>query len=484
MRPRGRSLLAGRDSHVKARATGALRAIVAPMSAPDLVIRSRRVAAKSALGPASVHVRNGKIERVGEWADVPQGGPVLDVGDAVIMPGVVDSHVHINEPGRTQWEGFETATRAAAAGGVTTLVDMPLNSIPPTTSVRGLLEKAEAAEGKCAVDLGLWGGAVSGNAAELRPMLEAGALGFKCFLIESGVPEFSHVTPAELRAAMTVLQGSDAPLLVHAELPGPIDDARRALESADPRRYSTYVESRPKEAEDQAVELLFDLCKELRARTHVVHLSSAGALGAMRRAGDLGLPMTAETTPHYLHFDAETIPSGSTQYKCAPPIRERDNRERLWSALREGLIRMVVSDHSPCPPEMKRLEAGSFDEAWGGISSLELALPVTWTEARQRGASISDLVGWMCHAPAKLAGLDRRKGALAPGLDADFVVWQPEAPFRVEPSKLRHRHKLTPYADEILHGMVEMTYLRGVKIYDRNEPAQKPIGGWIKRDDR
>jgi allantoinase len=454
------------------------------MSAPDLVIRSRRVAGTASIGPASVHIRNGRVERVGEFDDVPEGGPVIDAGNSVVMPGIVDSHVHINEPGRTEWEGFDTATRAAAAGGVTTLVDMPLNSIPPTTTVNNLLTKAEAAEGRLWVDVGLWGGAVSGNAKDLRPMIAEGALGFKCFLIESGVPEFSHVTAAELEEAMLELRGTAAPLLVHAELPGPIDDVKPELEGEDPTSYSTYVRSRPKSAEDRAIELLYTLCRSIRAATHVVHLSSSGALETMRRAMDEGLPMTAETTPHYLHFEAETVPRGATQYKCAPPIRDRENKEALWAALREGLIKMVVSDHSPCPPAMKRIEEGRFDEAWGGISSLEVALPVTWTEARSRGRSLDDLVEWMCRAPARLAGLDRRKGSLAPGFDADITVWSPEAPFSVDPARLHHRHKLTPYAGEVLHGTVEMTFLRGQLVYDKRGHQSKPTGRWIKRDDR
>jgi allantoinase len=454
------------------------------MSAPDLVLRSRRVAGPASIGPASVHIQGGRIERTSEFDDVPQGCPLIDTGELVIMPGLVDSHVHINEPGRTEWEGFDTATRAAAAGGVTTLVDMPLNSIPPTTTVRNLMEKAEATEGRIWVDVGLWGGAVSGNAADLRPMIAAGALGFKCFLIESGVPEFSHVSPAELEEAMRELRGTGAPLLVHAELPGPIEEAQKALAGADARSYSTYVRSRPRAAEDQAIDLLYGLSKTIGASIHVVHLSSSGALETMRRAEDGRLPMTAETTPHYLHFDAETVPSGATQFKCAPPIRERENREALWSALREGIIRMVVSDHSPCPPEMKRLDEGRFDEAWGGISSLQLSLPVTWTEAKKRGGSIHDIIQWMSRAPAALAGLNRRKGALAPGYDADIVVWDPEATFNVEPARLQHRHKVTPYAGEVLYGTVEMTFLRGQMIYDKKGLQSKPAGRWLKRDDR
>jgi len=447
----------------------------------DWVLRSTRVVTGGVVRPASVHVRGGVIAAVAEHADVPPGCPVHDVGDLAVMPGVVDAHVHINEPGRTEWEGFASATRAAAAGGVTTLVDMPLNSLPPTTTVVHLETKAAAAEGQCHVDVGLWGGAVPGNAGELRAMLDAGALGFKCFLVDSGVPEFGHLGEADLAAAMAALAETGAPLLAHAELPGPIEAAAAAVRGLDPRSYASWLLSRPREAEDQAIALLASLCRAHRARVHVVHLASSSALGIIAAARDEGLPFSAETTPHYLHFAAEEIPDGATPFKCAPPIRERDNREALWGALRRGLVEMVVSDHSPCSPALKKMEAGDFEAAWGGIAGLQLGLPVVWTGARARGASIADLAAWMCRAPAALAGLAGQKGEIAPGRDADLVVWDPDAAFQVEPTALHHRHPVTPYAGVALHGVVLETYLRGEKVVDRGAFTGEAKGRWLKR---
>ncbi|AUX45685.1 allantoinase [Sorangium cellulosum] len=450
--------------------------------APDLIVRGLRVLTGGTVRPASVHIRGGTIVDVAGHDDVPEGCPVVDTrAGAVVMPGLCDAHVHINEPGRTEWEGFETATRAAAAGGVTSLVDMPLNSIPPTTTVAHLEEKARAAEGRCRVDVGFWGGAVPGNAGELIPLLEAGALGFKCFMVDSGVAEFGHVAEADLREALAVLAGTGAPLLVHAELPGPIDAARAAIAGLDPRTYAAYLRSRPREAEDQAIALLASLCEATGATAHVVHLSSATALDILRRARDRGAALSAETTPHYLHFTAEQIPDGATPFKCAPPIRERENREALWAALTGGLIDLVVSDHSPCTPELKQLEAGDFDAAWGGISSLQLGLSIVWTDARRRGIPLERLPDWLCRGPARLAGL-RRKGEIRRGFDADLVIWDPEASFRVEPPLIEHRHKVTPYAGEELHGVVEATYLRGEKVYERGSFPGEARGRWLKRE--
>ena len=450
-------------------------------AAPEtLVLRSRRVVTGGAVRPAAVHVAGGVITAVTAWDDVPPGAPLVDAGDDVLMPGLVDSHVHINEPGRTEWEGFATATRAAAAGGVTTLVDMPLNSIPPTTTVEAFARKREAAAGQLWVDVGFWGGAVPGNAGELRRLVDAGVHGFKCFMVDSGVPEFGWVGEGDLRAAMREIADSGSVLLAHAELPGPIEAAHRATLGLDPCSYATYVRSRPREAEDQAVALLVDLCRETGARVHVVHLSSSGALDVLRRARDEGLPLTAETTPHYLHFTAEQIPDGATPYKCAPPIRERENREKLWTALGERLVSMVVSDHSPCTPELKKLEAGDFAAAWGGIASLQLGLPVIWTDARRRGHGLADLAEWMCAAPARLARLDR-KGSIAPGMDADLVIWDPDAEVSIAPAMIEHRHKVTPYAGETLHGAVRATYVRGRRVYHRGEHGERPEGGLLLR---
>ncbi len=449
---------------------------------PDLVIRGRRVVTPDAIGPAAMYIRDGVIAAVGGYDDVPAGAQLFDAGDHVVMPGLVDTHVHINEPGRTHWEGFETATRAAAAGGVTTLIEMPLNSIPTTTTGAAYQEKLIAAQGKLWVDVGFWGGVVPGNASEIRALADAGVFGFKCFLVPSGVDEFSYVKEADLRESLPVLAELGMTLLVHSELPGPIERASAAVSAeAAPNRYSTWLASRPRQAENEAIALLVRLAREFKARIHVVHLSSSDALPILRDAKRSGVRITVETCPHFLTFAAEEIPDGATQYKCAPPIRERENREMLWAALSEGLIDLVATDHSPCPPEMKCSGTGDFLKAWGGISSLQLSLPVMWTQLQKRGYSINHLVKWMCHAPAQLAGLAEQKGRIAAGYDADLVVWKPEESIRLEPSQLHHRHKLTPYAGQVLNGVVETTFVRGQKSYDHGEFFPTPVGAILQR---
>jgi allantoinase len=448
---------------------------------PDLLLTSQRVVTLEGIRPATVHVLNGKIERVGP-IEVQSGVAMIDCGDSVLMPGIVDTHVHVNEPGRTEWEGFATATRAAAAGGVTTLMDMPLNSVPATTAPDALRAKLEAAAGQCRVDVGFWGGVVPGNADELAGLLAEGVLGFKAFLTPSGVEEFQHVESSDLRAAMPELARLGAVLLAHAELPGPIAGASGVWADGSPAEYGRYLRSRPAVAEVEAVELLIRLCRETDCRIHIVHVSSAETLPLLRRAREEGLPVTAETCPHYLTFAAEEIPDGAVAFKCTPPIRSRENRERLWEALREGVIDVVATDHSPCPPEMKKIEAGDFREAWGGISSLQLALPVVWTGARERGFTVADLARWMCAAPARLAGLEGRKGAIEPGYDADLVSWDPEASFEVDAGRLHHRHKLTPYSGRILYGVVRRTLLRSETIYDNGQFPGPPSGRLLKRE--
>jgi len=398
---------------------------------------------------------------------------------------LVDTHVHINEPGRTEWEGFATATRAAAAGGVTTLIEMPLNSIPATTSVAAFKTKLAAAAGKLSVDTGFWGGVVPGNSQELRGLWEAGCFGFKCFLVDSGVKEFASVGETDLRSALPVLAKIGVPLLAHSELPGPIDDAaKRRVANASRNSYQTWLDSRPRAAENDAIELLLRLGSEFGARIHIVHLSSTDAIPRIQKAKATGQPLSVETCPHYLTFSSEEVPEGATQFKCAPPIRERDNREHLWDGLREGTIDMIATDHSPCPPEMKRQETGDFLDAWGGIASLQLSLPAVWTEAKRRGFSLTHLAKWLCEAPARLAGLDHQKGAIAPGRDADLVIWNPEASFKVNPAQLHHRHKLTPYAESDLMGIVEATFLRGVKIFERGNFCRAPAGQVLLRGKR
>ncbi len=379
---------------------------------------------------------------------------------------------------------------------MTTLVDMPLNSIPATTTPEFLEAKTSAAQGHCWVDVGLWGGVVPGNTGQLRPLFEAGVLGFKCFLIHSGVEEFPHVAETDLHIALQELAALGTVLIVHAELPGPVEKALQAQaadQPSDPRRYSTFLRSRPREAENEAVALLIRLVRAVQLsratshsglRVHVVHHSSSDALPMLRQAREEGLPITAETCPHYLCFAAEEIPDGATEFKCCPPIRERENAEKLWAALGEGLIEMVVSDHSPCPPEMKLRDSGDFLRAWGGISSLQLRLSVMWTEARKRGYGLQNLVEWLCFRPARLVGLENRKGSIRVGYDADLVVWNPEATLRVDPPSLHHRHKLTPYAGQVLSGVVEATFLRGQKIYGCGQFGSGPVGALLKRESR
>lgn len=385
----------------------------------------------------------------------------MDAGDLMVMPGLVDTHVHINEPGRTDWEGFETGTRAAAAGGVTTILDMPLNSIPATTNVDALATKREAATGKTAVNVEFIGGVVPGNAADLEGLRDAGVRAFKCFLAPSGVDEFPAVGERDLRNALPVLERLGLPLMVHAE-----DPACLVSGHAGSRLYGDYLATRPVAAEHSAIKLLVRLMDRWPTPVHIVHLSSASSVELVRAAREKGLPLTVETCPHYLTFAAEEIPEGGTEYKCAPPIREAAERDALWRALIAGDIDFVASDHSPCPPEMKETN-GDFFSSWGGIASLQLSLAAVWTGARMRGVKPESLVDWMSAEPARLVGLHERKGALAPGYDADIVIWDPDAPFVVDAAALLHRNKVTPYAGRELFGKVSATYVGGRLIFGR-----------------
>jgi allantoinase len=443
--------------------------------------RSTRVVTPDGLRPAAVLVRAGRIVNVADWNDVPASAHLRDYGDYVLLPGLVDTHVHINEPGRTDWEGFRTATQAAAAGGVTTLVDMPLNCLPETISMEALGAKRAAAgslegglESQAWVDWMTWGGVVGnggvgGNEADLPGLIDAGVPGFKCFLVHSGIDGFAWADEAQLRKALAVLRGSGLPLLAHAELAGHIDRATAQINAhdsfADWRRYATYLASRPDEAELEAIKLLIGLAAVFDTQLHIVHLSTALALPALKQARQAGLKITVETCPQYLWFAAEDIPDGATELKCAPPIRHAANREALWQGLREGIIDMIATDHSPCPPEMKNRESGRFDHAWGGISSLGLALPVVWTGLSQRGGGLELLSKWLSSEPARLAGLTGRKGALAAGFDADIVVLEPDGEWTVTEEELRFRHKLSAYLGARLRGRVLETYLRGECIF-------------------
>ncbi len=439
---------------------------------------SRRVVFEDGVRAACVVVdtETGRIAEVREHGDVPAGAMVDDFGDDALLPGLVDTHVHLNEPGRTDWEGFETGTRAAAAGGVTTIVDMPLNCLPETTSVAALEAKRAAAAGKCWVDWLPWGGAVNGNAGELAALAAAGVPGYKCFLIYPGCEGFGLIDEVELRQAMPEIAKTGLPLLVHAELAGPCDAAAAALAADDWRRYSTYLASRPPGAELQAISLMTGLCREFDCRVHIVHLSTAQALPMLREAKAEGLQLTVETCPHYLYFAAETIADENTLLKCAPPIRSEANRKALWQGLREGVIDLIASDHSPCPPEMKGLAAGSFREAWGGIASLSLGLPVVWTLALANGFGLADVARWMSAQPARLAGVAARKGRIAAGFEADLVSFSPEDAFTVSANDLYFRHPISPYVDEPLRGMVRKTYVRGQLVFDEGEFCDWSVG--------
>jgi allantoinase len=434
----------------------------------DLVVRSRATQLPGGQAPAAVTIHRGRIVSIEPYEADLSAVEDVDLGELALLPGLVDSHVHVNEPGRTEWEGFATATRAAAAGGITTLIDMPLNSIPPVVDVEALRVKRAAAAGQVHVDVGFWGGAIPGNIGQLAALNQAGVFGFKCFTSPSGVDEFPPLPWPELPAVLAELARLDALLLVHAEDPDELDAAPPA--TAD---YPGFLASRPPAAEDSAIRRIAGLAAATGTRTHVLHLSSASALPIVARAKAAGVRLSAETCPHYLTLAAEDIPAGATEFKCCPPIRDRANAGALWRALADGTLDCVVSDHSPSPPQLK---SGGFDTAWGGITSLQLGLPVVWTHARSRGHSLADVVGWMSTAPAHLVGLHGRKGAIAPGHDADLVAFAPDDPVTVDPATLAHRHPTTPYAGAHLTGTVHQTWLRGHPV----DPAT-PKGKLLNR---
>ncbi len=437
---------------------------------------SKRIVTPQGTQSGVLLVEDERIRAICRVSEIPADAVIHDCGSDALLPGLVDTHVHINQPGRTEWEGFRTATQAAAAGGFTTLVDMPLNCLPETTTVAALEQKRGAAQRECFVDWAPWGGAVADNQQHILPLARAGVLGFKCFLIYPGCDGFTMIDQHQLEAALPSIAESGLPLLVHAELAGPIDAATKTLVGADWRRYATYLASRPDQAELEAIRLMIRLCRQYRFRLHIVHLSTALALEELHAARAEGLPITVETCPHYLHFAAEEIPDCATLLKCAPPIRSKDNKQKLWHGLRDGIIDMIVTDHSPCPPAMKQEDSGRFDLAWGGIASLSLALSVIHTECSQRGFTLDDIVRWMSAAPAVLAGMSHRAGALEAGRDANFVIFDTDDEFTVAADRLHYRHKVSPYLNETLRGAVKETYLRGEAIYREGSFALKPSG--------
>ncbi len=441
----------------------------------DLVVRSRRTVLPEGTRAASVAVTGPAVTAVHDYGARLDAGREVDLGDLALLPGLVDTHVHVNEPGRTEWEGFVTATRAAAAGGVTTVCDMPLNSRPPTVSVAALEEKRAAAAGKCWVDVAFWGGAVPGGEASLRPLHDAGVIGFKCFLLDSGVPEFPPLEVAELGSVLSTLAAVDALLIVHAE------DAAE-IKPASGRGFGAFVASRPPAAERRAIEKVISGAAATGARVHIVHLSAAECVAMIAGAKAAGIRLTAETCPHYLYFASEQVPDGATEFKCCPPVRDSVNREALWRGVEAGVIDCVVSDHSPCPPELKSFGSGDFGQAWGGIASLQLGLSAVWTVARRRGRTLDDVARWMATAPAALAGLPA-KGRLAVGCDADLVAFDPDTAYVVDPARLQHRHPVTPYAGRTLTGRVRQTWLRGTALLDAGSgaPDGEPVGRLLNR---
>ncbi|GAB3988648.1 allantoinase AllB [Spirosoma daeguense] len=444
---------------------------------PEFAIKGNRILTPEGIRKAVVLVTNGLITDI--RAEIPNQytAEVIDIQDNVLMPGIIDPHVHINEPGRTDWEGFDTATQAAIAGGLTTLVDMPLNSSPVTTSAKSFDEKLDATAGKLHTNCGFWGGLVPGNTNEIEPLVEKGILGFKAFLTHSGINDFPNVTEVDLRKAMPIIARQGLPLLVHCEL-----STDENLATGNPRSYQNYLTSRPKAWEDNAITMMIRLCEEFSCPTHIVHLSSANSLEIIAVAKQKGLPLTVETAQHYLFFNAEQIPDGQTQFKCAPPIREQANNDQLWTALREGLIDFVATDHSPAPPDLKQTKSGNFMTAWGGIASLQLALPILWTAARNRGCDVVDIARWLCEKPAHLAGLSHRKGRIAIGYDADLIVWNPDSSFVVKEADLYHRHKMTPYLNTDLFGKVEQTYLHGKRVFADGQLLKPNSGQLIRRN--
>jgi allantoinase len=442
---------------------------------PDLVLISRRLVTDGGERPGAVVVAGGRIVAVEDTTDptqLPDAATVTDVGDLAVLPGFVDAHVHVNEPGRTHWEGFATATRAAAAAGITTIVDMPLNSLPPTVDADALEQKRDAAAPQTSVDVAFWGGVVPGSETHLADLHDAGVMGFKAFTCDSGVPEYGCFVPDRLRDLAAQVAAVDATLIVHAEDPATVDAATAAVvaEDRDPRAYATWLDGRPAEAELRAIAALVDAARDTGARVHVLHLAAAGGADLVAAARADGVAITVETCPHYLTLAAEDAPDGAVAWKCAPPVRDRGNQDRLWAALADGTIDAIVSDHSPAPADLKAAVTGSFVEAWGGIASLQLGPSLVWTEARRRGHSLADLTRWMAAGPARVAGLTR-KGRLEVGADADLVVFDPDLAWTVDASTLYHRHPMSPYDGRQLTGRAVTTYLHGEVV------ASLPPGG-------
>jgi len=446
---------------------------------PDFALHSTQTLIGSELLDVTLIIKNGIITDIKEGKINTTDFLIEDVGDLIVMPGLIDSHVHINEPGRTEWEGFETITKAAIAGGVTTIVDMPLNSSPVTINAKTFQDKIQASQGKLYCNCGFWGGIVPANADKLEELIEAGVLGIKAFLTHSGIDEFPNVTVKDLRKGLATLAKYNIPLLAHAEL----DEMHPGIAAFEknPTNYMAYLNSRPKIWEDKAVEMMIALCEEFNCPVHIVHLSSADSLDQIKAVRNKGFPLTVETCPQYLYFCAEEIPDANTLFKCAPPIRERANNEKLWKALKDGSIDFIVTDHSPATPELKKIESGNLKEAWGGISSIQFSLPVVWTAAKKRGFIINEIAALMSEHVAKFIGFEKTKGQLKKGYDADIVVWDPNQKFTVKAADIHYRHKISPYVGEELSGVIKQTYVGGKKVFENGNFLSLPQGKILLR---
>lgn len=443
----------------------------------EIIVKGKRVLYQNSFQELSLLIKQGKIVSIHPFDFSKDNTEIFDAGDLAILPGIIDTHAHINEPGRTDWEGFVTATRSAAAGGITTIIDMPLNSIPATISLSALQEKRKYAKAGCIIDYAFWGGVVPNNFSELRPMIEDNIMGFKAFLCPSGVPEFEYVKEAELRQAMAFLAKENRPLIAHAEIESEI------LNTLPPTEYQSYLQQRPEKFELDAIKLLIKLCRETRCKTHIVHLSSGEALPLIKQAKKEGLPLTVETCPHYLFFHSEQITTGATLFKCAPPIREKENREKLWEGVKEGVIDFIVSDHSPCTPVLKLVKEGDFKKSWGGIAGLQFSLSVVWTEMEKRGMSLIQISRLMSQKTAKFIGIKSQKGEIKEGLDADLIFYNDKKEFEVTEDMILHRHAITPYLGFKLKGKVEKTFLRGKLIYNRGQFLHPPLGQEVIKND-
>ncbi len=446
----------------------------------DLAIYCKKTILPEGIREVTILITEGKIVEIIE-GKAPAGSAkkLVSAGESVLMPGLIDSHVHINEPGRTEWEGFESATKAAAAGGVTTLVDMPLNSTPVTTSAANFKKKLKAAEGNIYVNCGFWGGIVPDNSKDLDALIKAGVLGFKAFLANSGIDDFPNVSIAHLESVAKKISEEGLPLLVHAE----IEEKNKGQEehNLEPYSYQAFLRSRPHEWEDKAISTLIKVAEKYKLKTHIVHLSSSNSLASLKEAREKGIPISVETCPHYLFFNAETIQDADTRFKCTPPIREKENNDKLWDALIDGTIDFVVTDHSPAPPELKSMTDGNLKEAWGGISTLQFALPIMWTMAQDKNVPIEQVASWMTSKVADFLNLPG-KGRIQVGADADLVMWNPTKKMKVSPSLMRFRHPISPYEGIMLSGLVEKTYVGGALVYDKGSFVSSPAGKIILRN--